>query len=131
MILAAVPTMPSAAADYVRPRDRLRHGGLAPGTTGGIGPWYDADPGPAEIPSSHELAPPAAGEAGAVGAPGRGGRRGHGAADAGVRDRVRGAGFRAGHPALGRRSARGAIGDTGRVAAALAACGAGGDRNQC
>ncbi len=42
-----------------------------------------------------------------------------------------GAGFRAGHPALGRRGARGAVGDTGRVAAALAACGAGGDRDQC
>ena len=43
--LAMAPTVPSVAADYVGPRDRLRRGPLAPGTPVRVGPWYDANRG--------------------------------------------------------------------------------------
>src|ERR1700730_18859356 len=86
--LAAAPTLPSAAAEYVGPRDRFRCRPMAPGTAGRVGPWYDANRGPAALRSGHERAPPSAAQAAAAWTMGGDRLRGHGGD--GARGRRRG-----------------------------------------
>src|SRR5260370_17402365 len=100
--VAADPTRRSAAAEYVGPRDRVRRHRLAPGTPGRVGPWYDAGPGPAALPSGHGPAPPPAAQAAAARALDGDRLRGHGGDGARVLGRVRDPGLPARNPRLGR-----------------------------